>query len=133
MRSKVYVTKEFEFESAHNLVNYDGECANLHGHTYKLQVTVSGAICNEKESEENRATDFMVIDFKELKSLVQRVVVDIYDHSYLNDYFKNPTAELMCSAIFGFLDKALPADVKLESVKLWETASSFAEYKGELV
>lgn len=133
MRSKVYVTKEFEFESAHNLINYKGACENLHGHTYKLQVTVSGTICNEDESPENLSSDFMVMDFKELKRIVGGLV-DNLDHSYLNNFFKNPTAELMAVSIFNHLSqRELPKDVKVESVKLWETSTSFAEYKGEVV
>ena len=133
MRSKIYVTKEFEFESAHNLVNYNGACENLHGHSYKLQVTISGSICNEDESVDNIATDFMVMDFKNLKELVKKSVVDVYDHAYLNKFFKNPTAEFMAVSIFHDIEQELPKDVKIESVKLWETSTSFVEYKGESV
>lgn len=126
--SKVYCTKEFEFESAHRLVNYDGACANLHGHSYKLQVTVSGNIVLD---DQKYATECMVLDFKELKNIVKSLIVDTHDHAMLNDFYENPTAEVMVVSMFNLISTHLPADVKLESVKLWETSTSYAEYRGE--
>lgn len=126
--SKVYVTKEYGFESAHHLVNYDGDCANVHGHSYKLQVTVSGDI---DENEQKYANECMVLDFKELKRIVKEQVIDHHDHKDLNKLYENPTAEIMVIGIFKDIQEHLPKDVKLESVKLWETATSFAEYRGE--
>lgn len=125
---KVYVTKEFEFEAAHHLINYDGPCANVHGHSYKLQVTVSGNI-NYHDTE--YATDCMVIDFKNLKNVVKAAIIDTHDHEDLNKLYSNPTAEIMVVEMFSTIRKWLPKDVKLESVKLWETSTSFAEYRGE--
>ena len=125
---KVYVTKEFEFEAAHHLLNYDGACANVHGHSYKLQVTVSGSI-NPFETE--YATDCMVLDFKYLKKIVKDEIIDTHDHKDLNLIYSNPTAEIMVIEMFNCLNECLPKDVKLESVKLWETSTSFAEYRGE--
>ena len=125
---KVYLTKEFEFEAAHHLINYDGPCANVHGHSYKLQVTVSGST-NVFETE--YATDCMVLDFKDLKSIVKTVIIDTHDHADLNKLYSNPTAEIMVISMFDVIRAWLPKDVKLESVKLWETSTSFAEYRGE--
>ena len=125
---KVYCTKEFEFEAAHHLVNYDGPCANVHGHSYKLQVTVSG---NVDIHRQDIASDCMVIDFKNLKGIVEMAVIDSHDHADLNAIYANPTAEIMVIEMFYTISGLLPRDVKLESVKLWETSTSFAEYRGE--
>lgn len=126
---KVYVTKEFEFEAAHHLINYEGPCANVHGHTYKLQVTVSG---NINIFETKYATDCMVIDFKNLKNIVKAAILDIHDHADLNTLYDNPTAEIMVVEMYDTLREWLPKDVNLESVKLWETSNSFAEYRGDI-
>lgn len=126
---KIYVTKEFEFEAAHHLINYDGPCANVHGHSYKLQVTVSG---NVDVLDTRFATDCMVIDFKDLKSIVNKAVINTHDHEDLNTIYDNPTAEIMVIHMFYGIEERLPKDVKLESVKLWETSTSFAEYRGEI-
>lgn len=116
---KVSVTKCFGFEAAHHLPRYDGDCSRLHGHSYKLQVTVSGSV------------DYitgMVMDFNVLKTIVKSNVVDKYDHQNLNEFFDNPTAENMTMYIFKDLTDAFThLGLTLESVKLWETESSFAE------
>ena len=116
---KISVTKCFGFEAAHHLPNYKGACSRLHGHSYKLQVTVSGSV--------DEVTG-MVIDFNILKSIVKERVVDKYDHQLLNDFFVNPTAENMVQRIFEDLNIAFTHfGLTVESVKLWETESSFAE------
>lgn len=123
---KVYVTRKFKFEASHRLENYDGECSKLHGHSYKLEVTVSG----EPNFDSNIAVDNMVIDFKDLKNRVNSILKNL-DHTYLNDTFEgNTTAEYMVVVLFGDIQFVLPKDVKLESVKLWETEDSYAEYRG---
>ena len=124
---KVYCTKEFEFEAAHHLLNYDGACARVHGHSYKLQVTVSGEVYT---SGLLQATDHMVIDFKELKKIVEEKIIRTHDHADLNDLYVNPTAEVMVVSMYSQIYDALPKDVRIESVKLWETSTSFAEYRG---
>ena len=117
---KISVTKGFSFEASHYIPNYDGACSNLHGHSYKLQVTVSTDTVNSVTG--------MVLDFNILKSIVNNRVVDRYDHSHLNDYFNNPTAEYMAQQIFLDLDKEFSEiGVTLDSIKLWETENSFAE------
>lgn len=116
---KVSVTKCFGFEAAHHLPKYDGACSRLHGHSYKLQVTVSGSV--------DEATG-MIIDFNVLKTVVKEKVVDRYDHQYLNEFFSNPTAEIMVQSIFKELSVAFSKmGLTVDSVKLWETESSFAE------
>ena len=124
---KVYVTKEFEFEAAHHLLNYEGACARVHGHSYKLQVTVSGEVYL---SGKLPATDNMVLDFKELKKIVVDKIIRSHDHADLNELYENPTAEVMVIKMYHVIQESLPKDVRVESVKLWETSTSFAEYRG---
>lgn len=122
-RRKVSVTKKFTFEACHNLLNYDGACSKLHGHSYKLFVTVSGYIYPQSKT----IRDCMVLDFKELKSLVNKEIVDKLDHSYLNDFYVQPTAEVMASNMFDYIKSILPKDCTLEKVRLYETEDSYAE------
>lgn len=120
----VEVTKEMTFDSCHNLLNYKGACSRLHGHTYKLHVTVKGIV-------DSRG---IVIDFKELKSLVSTHVVEFLDHQYLNANMQfNTTAENMVMFFYDLLKlhiKNLDDNVYLVEVKLWETPTSFATYRG---
>lgn len=120
----ITVTKIFMFEACHHLPHYDGDCHNLHGHSYKLEVTISGRI----EADTFNPKCGMIMDFKDLKKLVNRVAVDKYDHSYLNDFFPNPTAEIMVGKIARDLMKELPEGTFLMSCKLWETTTSYAEF-----
>ena len=129
MQYKVYVTKRFSFEAAHHLVGYDGACANVHGHSYKLEVTASGNI--DVLSNQSIASNCMVIDFKSLKEVVKKNIISTHDHADLNTLYSNPTAERMVIYMFNVIRNNLPRDVKLESVKLWETEDSYAEYRGE--
>ena len=121
----ITVTKIFMFEASHNLPHYVGACHNLHGHSYKLEVTVTGGI----EQDTNCSKCGMIIDFKDLKDIVQGTVIDKYDHSYLNDFFENPTAEIMVEKIASDLIRTLPKRLRLVSCKLWETTTSYAEYR----
>lgn len=118
------VTKLFEFEACHHLPHYDGACHNIHGHSYKLQVTVGGNVnTNEKDPKCG-----MIVDFKDLKAIVKKEVIDKYDHSNLNDFFPNPTAEIMVKQIALDILAKLPKGTYLLSCKLWETSTSYAEY-----
>lgn len=145
--AKIRLTKEFRFESAHALFNYDGLCRNIHGHSYILQVTVIG----EPETDINNPKLGMVMDFGELKDIVNREIVKDLDHavvvsnkvskdtlmqlgqmserSFIMDY--QPTCENMLIDFADRLQKVLPAKVKLHSLKLNETANSFAEWYAE--
>jgi len=143
----IRVTKMFEFEMAHALYNYNGKCRNLHGHTYKLEVTVMGKIVDD----ENHNDHGMIIDFSKLKKIVNENIIDKYDHALLlsdktrlskealeNDIFGRlvfvdyqPTCELMAYKFAEMLNIRLPEDVKLHHLKLYETSTSFAEWYAE--
>ncbi len=125
------ITKEFTFDAAHRLVLHNlsedenlelyGKCSKFHGHTYRLQVSVSGKI----------KPDGMIINFTELKRIVKEKILSRYDHSYLNelDEYKEmpPTAEAMCIYIFDELSECLKGhDVSLTEVILYETPTSKA-------
>ncbi len=116
----MFVSKEFSFDSAHFLTKYHGKCERLHGHTYRLRVTVEGPI----------QEDGMVMDFVLLKKLVKDRVVDRYDHQHLNDFFENPSAELIAQRIWEDLVEDIAAPTRLHEVVLWETPDSFVTYRG---
>ncbi len=118
------ISKEFTFDAAHYLTKYHGKCENLHGHTYRLRVSVEGEIGEED----------MVVDFVALKRLVNERVVDKMDHKNLNDLFENPTAELMAKWIWEQIvgaDLIANAGAHLYEVILWEGPGSFVTYRGE--
>lgn len=124
----VEVTKEFTFDSSHQLKEYNGACARLHGHTYKLQVTLEGVV-NEIG---------IVVDFKDLKGVVTEKILSKLDHYNLNDKYPfNTTAENMVVSMFDEMNGYVKnySDyhrryIKLKEIKLWETPTSFASYKG---
>lgn len=109
------VTKEFSFDSAHYLPDYHGKCENMHGHTYKLQVTVEGEV----------QPDGMVIDFVKLKEIVKNKVIDKLDHKILNEIIANPSAENTAIWIWEQLEK----DLAIFEIKVWETPTSFVTYR----
>lgn len=139
------VAKEFSFDMAHLLDGHDGKCKNLHGHTYKLQVIVSG------ETENSGAKKGMVIDFSDLKKVVNDLIISPMDHAFIYDQsseretkiaqllqqlnsktFALPvrsTAENLAQFIFQRLKENV--GFHLHSVRLWETPTSFAEYGEE--
>lgn len=130
---KVYVTKRVTFEAAHHLEKYDGKCSRIHGHSYKLEVTFSGSIDPLGITSDTPATEAMVCDFSYLKILLEEITT-LYDHSYLNNFFSQPTAECMAINIFEYLKQRIgKSNYEVHSVKLWETEDSYAEYKGELI
>lgn len=116
--------KEFEFDSAHYLPNYKGKCEALHGHTYKLVVKLAG----------HPASDGMVMDFVEFKSVVKEKVIDVLDHTCINEIIKQPTAENIAIWVWQELEQPLKRDnCKLCEVELWETKTSGAVYRGEVL
>ena len=139
------ITKEFKFEMAHALHAYDGLCANIHGHSYRLFVTVKGNIKDEKENPKNG----MVIDFAVLKKIVKPMIVERYDHSLVLNansphidldlsafekvYFLpyQPTSENLVQDFALQIKEKLPEGVELYKVVLSETATSFAEWNVE--
>ena len=146
--AKIRLTKEFSFESAHALDGYDGLCREIHGHSYRLFVTIKG----EPICEEGNPKMGMVMDFGDLKRIVNGEIVDRLDHSFvLRDSEQNvelkatlgakfnkvvlvdyqPTCENMLADFAARLQKALPSHVELHSLRLHETATSYAEWYAE--
>ncbi|GAB4153463.1 MAG: 6-carboxytetrahydropterin synthase [Winogradskyella sp.] len=143
--SKIRITKQFSFETGHALYGYDGKCKNVHGHSYRLDVTVIGTPISD-----NTNVKFgMVIDFGDLKAIVKDEIVDVFDHAtvfnkntphvelakelesrghnvLLVDY--QPTSEMMVIDFAKKIQNRLPDTIKLHSLKLQETATSFAEW-----
>lgn len=147
MTSFIRVTKEFHFEMAHVLWNYDGPCRNVHGHSYRLFVTILGQPLRNPGDPKNG----MVMDFTELKRIVKKEIISVFDHAVvlnsthdkerleiLSASFGNvvpvgyqPTCENLVSDFASRIQKQLPASVKLFSLKLYETATSYAEWFAE--
>ena len=143
--STIRITKQFSFETGHALYGYDGKCKNVHGHSYKLSVTVIG-----RPIKDNQNVKFgMVIDFSDLKKIVKGEIVDVFDHAtvfnkntphvelakeledrghnvLLVDY--QPTSEMMVIDFAAKIRKHLPENIQLHSLKLQETDTSFAEW-----
>ena len=141
----IHLTKEFSFESAHALWGYDGKCREIHGHSYRLFVTIKG----EPIADEQSPKLGMVMDFGELKAIVAREITDRLDHSFvmrrteqaealaaaMGSQFTNvvlvdyqPTCENMLIDFAARLKAALPDGVTLHSLRLHETATSYAEW-----
>jgi 6-pyruvoyltetrahydropterin/6-carboxytetrahydropterin synthase len=143
--SNIRITKQFTFETGHALYGYDGKCKNVHGHSYKLSVTVIG----QPITDETNVKFGMVIDFGDLKKIVKSEIVDVFDHAtvfnkntphvelanelkerghhvILVDY--QPTSENMVIDFAARIKRLLPGQVKLYSLRLQETESSFAEW-----
>lgn len=145
--NNIRVTKEFDFEMAHALWNYDGACKNIHGHSYKLFVTLIGVpIINSNDPKFG-----MVLDFKDLKLMIKGPVVDFLDHSLavykaaeneslstvrqmyekVHVFDFQPTCENLVLFIVKKIRLILSPGLDLHSVKLYETATSFAEWHAE--
>lgn len=143
----IRITKEFHFEMAHALKGYDGPCRNVHGHSYQMLVTIKGTpILDEKSPKLG-----MVMDFGDLKDIVNKLIVDEFDHAFvvngtlkkeLIDTIKSnfekvvvldyqPTSELMVIDFANRIKKVLPNHLKLHSVLLRETGTSYAEWFAE--
>lgn len=145
--TKLRLTKEFSFESAHMLSGYDGACSQLHGHSYRLFVTVIGSPLCDDASPKNG----MVMDFGLLKKAVKETIIDRFDHAtvvrkgrdeqlenILTSRFERiimvgyqPTCENMIAEFAASLTAVLPPTVKLHSLRLHETATSFIEWYAE--
>ncbi|MDC0635554.1 MAG: 6-pyruvoyl trahydropterin synthase family protein [Flavobacteriaceae bacterium] len=141
----IRITKQFSFETGHALHGYDGKCKNIHGHSYRLDVTVIG----KPVADESNPKCGMVIDFSDLKKIAKDEIVDVFDHAtvfnkntphlelammlkskghnvLLVDY--QPTTEMMVIDFAEKIKKRLPNNIKLHALKLQETATSFAEW-----
>lgn len=143
--NKIRITKHFDFESAHALYGYDGKCKNIHGHSYHLYVTVIGEPIMDAENPKNG----MVMDFGDLKVIVKKEIVSKFDHAVvlnensphkvlantINEHSHKvvlvpyqPTSENMLIDFSERIQKQLPENVLLHSLKLYETANSYAEW-----
>ena len=143
--STIRITKQFSFETGHALYGYDGKCRNVHGHSYKLSVTVIGIPIKDT----THVKFGMVIDFGDLKKIVKEEIVDVFDHAtvfnkntphvelakelsnrghnvLLVDY--QPTSEMMVIDFAEKIKARLPKNIQLHSLKLQETATSYAEW-----
>jgi len=143
--SKIRITKQFSFETGHALYGYDGKCKNVHGHSYKLSVTVIGTPITDTSNVKYG----MVIDFGDLKKIVRSEIVDVFDHATV--FNKNtphvdlakelesrdhnvilvnyqPTSENMVIDFAEKISRRLPGNIQLFSLKLQETETSFAEW-----
>ncbi|EZH75033.1 6-pyruvoyl tetrahydropterin synthase [Aquimarina atlantica] len=143
--SKIRITKQFSFETGHALYGYDGKCRNVHGHSYKLSVTVIGTPITDT----SHVKLGMVIDFGDLKKIVKEDIEDVFDHAtvfnkntphielakelekrghnvILVDY--QPTSENMVIDFAKKITSRLPEGITLFSLKLQETETSFAEW-----
>lgn len=115
----MHITKVFAFNAAHNLVHYKGDCERLHGHTYKLEVTLEGTPDG----------DGLIIDFGDIKSIVQEQVLTKLDHHYLNDIIPQSSAENIATWIWNQLNNHFGV-AKLFEIKVYETPESFVTYRG---
>lgn len=144
----IRITKIFTFETAHVLYNYDGKCKNMHGHSYKLFVTIKGNPINDLDDHKNG----MVVDFGDIKKIVKEEIVDVWDHAVLvngasphqslgNNLQKEghkvifcdyqPTCENMLYDIASKIKSKLPDHVQLAYLKLHETENSYGEWLAE--
>ena len=126
MTMVIKVTKSFTFDAAHFLPNHKGKCASMHGHTYRLEVTV---VRENGKLMDVGSDDGMVVDFYDLKAIVTTEVIEKLDHRVLNEVLPfRTTAENMAAHIFGVLtDKLQSSGVLVEKIKLWETTDSYVE------
>lgn len=144
----IRITKIFTFETAHVLYNYDGKCKNMHGHSYKLFVTVKGTPINDVEHPKNG----MVVDFGDIKKIVKEEIVDVWDHAVLINAVSphkvlgedleqkghkviycnfQPTCENMLYEIARKIQSQLTGGVQLAYLKLHETENSYGEWFAE--
>ena len=144
MQDTVRVTKKFTIDMAHALYGYDGPCKNIHGHTYHLSVTVIGKVDQSNDSPKQG----MVVDFTDLKRIVNERVVDVFDHALVlnehapytkNDLIRNefekviltdyqPSCENLLLEFKNRIQGVLPANIALFCIRLDETPSSYAEW-----
>ena len=145
------IGKVIQWDMGHRVLNHRSVCKGLHGHRYKAEICVEGDLVEKKDASE----EGMVIDFADIKKTAQKFIQEELDHAFmvwekdieLLEFFKNskghkpvivsftPTAENVAAYIFNQLkDKftdVFKTGLHLQSVKLWETPSSYALYESE--
>ena len=145
MHKLIRITKEFNFETGHALYGYDGLCKNVHGHSYKLSVSLIGTPIQDP----NNVKFGMVLDFSDLKKIVNETVVEPFDHSTVlnvtsphkelaDDMEKRghkikrvqyqPTSEMMILDFAKIIEEQLPKGINLHHLILRETETSYAEW-----
>ena len=112
------VTRSFTFEAAHRLPWHPGKCRGLHGHSYRLEVTVAGPL----------DANGVVVDFDQLASVVRCEVIERFDHRDLNEILENPTAELIAQRAWDLLTAA---GITPTALRLWETDDCSVELTAE--
>lgn len=121
IKGKFLATVTAKFDCAHFLRNYEGKCAELHGHTYKVEVAVFGTSLNNG----------ILIDLAVLKKYLKEIIEE-FDHKFLNelDYFKeiSPTAENICILIAEKMNERIPPNIRVEYVKVYESDDSYVSY-----
>ena len=143
--ARIRITKKFRFEAAHALYGYDGKCKNIHGHNYNLFVTIIGVPLKDDSNPKYG----MVMDFGDLKKIVNSEIVDKFDHSVIfnknsphkklaDELIKNshkviladyqPTIEEMVIDFANRISSKLPSEIKLHCLKLEETETSYSEW-----
>jgi len=148
MSTSIRITKEFKFETGHALFGYDGLCKNVHGHSYKLAVTILG----KPITDPSDVKFGMVMDFSDLKAIVNKLIVKPFDHATvlnINSPHKEladamekrghkiirvpyqPTSEMMILDFAEKISYAIPDHLKLQRLILRETETSFAEWLAE--
>ncbi|EKD63036.1 MAG: hypothetical protein ACD_51C00360G0004 [uncultured bacterium] len=114
------ISRDFKFDAAHYLPSYKGKCERLHGHTYKLRVTLEGEV----------GAEGMICDFAEIKRVVSENVLDELDHNDLNKVIPVPSAENIAVWIWGRIDGKFGI-AKLKEVSVWETENCSVAYGGK--
>ena len=143
--SVIRITKEFRYEGAHALLNYDGKCRNVHGHSYILYVTVKGTPIDDNSNCKNG----MILDFSDFKRIVNDTIIEEFDHALVlrseapmaqelgSAYEKvilvdfQPTCENLIAYFAEVIKEHLPESVELYSLRLHESPSSFVEWFAE--
>ncbi|MDA8433022.1 MAG: 6-carboxytetrahydropterin synthase QueD [Nitrospiraceae bacterium] len=114
---------EVGFAAAHQLRGYKGKCENLHGHNWRVQVSVTAERLNEID---------IAVDFHDLRKVAGEVVAPL-DHAYLNDVFpfteKNPSSENIAKWVFDSLKKKINnGNLRMAAVTVWESETASASY-----
>lgn len=117
------LSRDFKFDAAHNLIHYHGKCERLHGHTYRLRVVLEGRPDDEG----------MIMDFGELKAIVNEHVISRLDHQYINELIEQPSAENIAVWVWNELEGYLRREnCRLYEVHVWETENSRVIFRGDM-
>lgn len=116
------IEKTYTFEAGHVLKNHDGKCSHLHGHSYILKVVLRSESLIDQGPKTN-----MVIDFSDIGKIIKPMILEYFDHRFINDTLKtdSPTAEFIAKWIYDYVKPKLSL---LYSVTVYETATSRATY-----